>query len=140
MLYHIFESDFILSKPLFEGQEVKWDDRKLDGLYEEKFWHLITKDDQETGDRLFDGPRAERLPWCAPTVNNSSDRAVKVWNYREGRGQIRTYLWLEHWDYVVILEMKSNHKKKLAVLITAYHVDGASTRKKLQSKFDQREN
>jgi hypothetical protein len=139
MLYRIFVHDFIVSSPLYEGRLILWDDRKLDGQYEEGFWHLITREDYTTGNRLFDPPRAERLPWCAPVINNSGDPAVKLWNYREGGGRIRTYLWLEQFDYVIILEIRSQRRGEVAFLFTAFHVDGASTRKKLQNKYANRE-
>jgi hypothetical protein len=140
MLYHIFETDFLINQPDFEGREVWIDDRKLDGVYEEGFWHLITKGNTEIGDRLFDIPRAERLPWCAPTIDNSTDSGVRVWDYREGSGRLRTYLWLVNWDYVVILEKRHKRKGEIAHLITAYHVGGASTRKSLQRKYEERAN
>jgi hypothetical protein len=143
MLYGIFVQDFIHSSPLFEGRMILWDDRILDGQYEEGFWHLITRDEyangKATGNRLFDPPRAERLPWCAPTINNSIDPAVRVWNYREGSGRLRTYLWLDQFDYVIVLEIWSQRRGEVAFLFTAHHVDGASTRKKLQNKYMNRE-
>jgi len=139
MLYSIFVRDFIDSSPLFEGRTILFDDRIVDGQYEEGFWHLITKNDYNTGDRLLDPPRAERLPWCAPTIKNSNDPAIKVWNYQEGSGRLRTYLWLDQLDYVVILEIRPQRRGEVAFLFTAYHVDGASTRKKLQTKFLNRE-
>lgn len=142
-LYGIFEEDFINSSPLFEGRTILWDDRILDGQYEEGFWHLITKDEytngRATGIRLFDPRRAERLPWCAPTITNSIDPAVKVWKYREGSGRLRTYLWLDQFDYVVVLEIRTQRRGEVAFLFTAYHVDGASTRKKLYNKYLNRE-
>lgn len=139
MLYSIFEHDFINSTPHFDGRTILWDNRILDGKYEEGFWHLITRDDHETGDRLFDVPRAERLPWTAPILVNSDDPAIKVWNYREGRGRLRTYLWLDQLDYVIILEIRSQRRGDVAFLFTAYHVDGASTRRGLQNKYQNRE-
>ena len=140
MLYSIFTGDFIKVQRTFEGREVHWDERKLDGKYEEGFWHLITKTDHSSGERLPDFRRAERLPWCGPTISNSTDNAVKVWDYREGNGKILTYLWLELWDYVVILEKKKQRKGEIAFLVTAYYVSGASTRRNLQRKYGNRVN
>lgn len=58
----------------------------------EAFWHLITRTDDLTGERLFDPRRAERLIWCATIIRNSMDPAVKQRMYSEGTGKIRRYL------------------------------------------------
>lgn len=139
-LYKVFESDFIQGHPTLDGMPVWWDNRKIDGEYEEGFWHLITKKDNPSAEeRLFDNRRAERLSWCAPILLNSTDSAVKIWDYKEGQRKIRTYVWLEQLDYVVILERrKIRNGKTVAVLITAYYVEGESTKRTLGRKYKNR--
>lgn len=106
ILYGIFDKDIKQAKRFIQGKPVQ-DRRILEGeQYEEGFWHLISKDDQKTKDRLFDPRRAERLPWCGHTITNSDDSAVKVWDFKEANGRLRTYVWLEDWDYVLILEKR----------------------------------
>jgi hypothetical protein len=139
-LYQIFDADFKEANRGFEEKPVWWDRRILPGdRYEEGFWHLITKTDQATGERLLDPRRAERLPWCGPTISHSQDSAVRVWDFREPSKRLRTYVWLEDWDYVIILEKRQQRIGEVAYLITAFHVGGDSTRKNLQSKYDKRE-
>jgi hypothetical protein len=138
MLYAIFENDFIQTKREFEGREVWWDRRKLDGKYDEGFWHIISSTDSHTKERYPDFRRAERLPWCGPTISNSIDPVVKKWDYREGSGRVRTYLWLENWDYVIVLEKRPIHIGEAAFLITAYYVSGDSTRHNLMRKYNNR--
>ncbi len=139
-LYGIFDADFKRTERIFQGRPVRWDRRILPGEhYEEGFWHLITKTEQRSGDRLFDPRRAERLPWCGPTISYSQDQVVKVWNYREASGRLRTYLWLEGWDYVIILERRSHPLGDVAFLVTAFHVDGESVRRSLRNKYARRE-
>jgi len=133
-LYGVFENDFIRKPRYFDKLKVIWDNRKLDGRYDEGFWHLITKDDQVTRERLPDFPRASRLSWCGPCISNYQDVIVRVWDFVEGNGKIRTYLWLENWDYVVVLEKKP--KTKEAFLVTAYYVEGDSTRRRLKKKLN----
>jgi hypothetical protein len=135
-LYKIFDRDFNQLKPIFDKMQVWWDRCVLEGdQYEEGFWHLISYYEKETGERLLDPRRAERLPWCCPTLINAQDSAVRVWDYKEGRGRIRTYVWLESWDYVVILEKQKRRIGKIAFLITAFHVDGKSRLKNLERKY-----
>jgi len=134
-LYDIFEADFKRRRCDFNGTRVIFDNRVLEGAFEEGFWHLVTQKDQRSCERLFDGRRAECLPWCRAIIVNSSDPAVTAWEWREGNGKIRTYLWLEEADYVVILQRRG----RAYFLITAYHVDGDSTRRRLKAKYEGRE-
>ena len=139
-LYAMFEKDFKQTKPKFQIYVIWWDQRVLAGqYYEEGFWHLISRDDKSTGERLPDFCRAERLPWCAPTIVHSDDSAVIVWDYREGRGQLRTYLWLEDGDYCIILEKLKQPTQPAAMLITAFHVDGPSQKRSLRNKLAKKE-
>jgi len=137
-LFTIFEQDFIKTECKFEERLVQWDNRKLDRTYDEGFWHIISTTDQETLDRIPDFDRAKRLPWCAPTICHSNDAQVKCWDYLESQGNIRTYVWLELWDYVVILQKRAIKSGEIAFLVTAYGVSGSSTRKKLARKYEQR--
>ncbi|MBW1668869.1 MAG: hypothetical protein JRJ66_12610 [Deltaproteobacteria bacterium] len=135
-LYQIFENDFKNNRCLFRGSEIWWDKRILEGDdFEEGFWHLITKGGEQ---RLFDPRRAERLPWCSAIINNANDGSVKVWDYKEKRGAIRTYLWLEDWDYAIILEKKQVGQRIVFFVITAFHVDGESRRRSLRVKYSKR--
>lgn len=139
-LYRVFTRDF-KTGALHLGQDrVRYDGRVLAGeTYEECFWHLVTRKDQSSGERLPDFRRAERLPWCAPILRNVNDPAVTFWHYREGDGRIRTYAWLVSGDYVVILERKPQRIGQVAFLITAYHIDGPSQRRNLQRRYEKRE-
>ena len=139
-LYRIFENDFIIGRPLFGELPVWWNNRKVDGQYEEGFWHLITKTEHSIMDRVPDFDRAKRLPWCAPAIINHNDPLVKCWGFVEDNGIIRTYIWLEGWDYVVILEKRRMRIGEVAFLITAYFVEGSKTRKKLLAKYENRIN
>jgi len=138
-LYALFTIDFKNSPFLYSGIPVWWDRTIKDNdLYEEGFWHLITKDYNTSGERIPDYDRAKRLPWCKPTIVNSNDPVIKIWNYREGSGKVRTYLWLEHFDYIIILEKRNYRIGDRMFLVTAYHVEGDSTRRKLNNKYNNR--
>jgi hypothetical protein len=139
-LYDIFAKDFKSGAIVLMRMRVSWDQRILDGgSYEEGFWHIITRRDHSSGERLFDPRRAERLPWCRPTIINAEDPvAVKVWDYSEGRGNVRTYVWLENWDYVVIFQKRCTKKGAVAFLVTAYHIDGSYTRASMKRKYEKR--
>lgn len=138
-LYNVFASDFISGRPRLGDLPVWWDRQLLPGdRYEEGFWHLVSRTDPESGDRLPDFRRAERLPWCAPTIAHVSDPSVTWWDYEEAQGRVRTYVWLRDFDYVVVLQKKHLRLGTVAFLITAFHVDGHSSRRGLQRKYEQR--
>lgn len=133
-LYHIFHNDFIKEKCYFDRHEINFDKRKIDSPYEEGFWHVISKTNKSTGMREPDFPRAQKLPWCKPCIENHKDQNIKCWDYEEGNGRFRTYIWLENFDYVVIIEKK----RRVAFLVTAFHVSGSSMRRNLDEKYKNR--
>ncbi len=138
-LYKVFSDDFIKKKPKLNGLPVWWDRRVLpDDCYEEGFWHLITRRDNKTNERLFDPRRAERLTWCGALIENFNDEKVKFWDYKEANGRIRTYLWLEELDYAIILEKKRMRIGEVYFLVTAFYVDGESKRRSLRKKYENR--
>ena len=120
-LYAIFKRDFIDDKVFYKDLKVIYDQRKIDGDKEEAFWHLITREDPKAG-RIPEYDRAKRLPWIKPTIENHQHPDIKVWDYLEGNRRIRVYLWIENYDYVVILEKQRGKRKHLIVLITAFYV------------------
>lgn len=131
-LYSVFANDFIASRPSFSHMRVLHDGRVGDRGLPNGFWHLITKSDGS--ERLVDFRRAERLPWARPVIENSGEPVIRTWDYLEGNRAIRTYIWLEQYDYLVILQKKGS----VAFLVTAYYIEGNSTRRRLRSKYEQR--
>lgn len=124
--------------PRVDGCPVWWH-RQIRNGFEEAFWHSITRDDAAAGERLFDPRRAERLAWCGPLIRNCHDAAVLRWRYRESRSQIRLYLWLEAYDYVVVLQERDSRRGGIYFLVTAYHLDGEDRRRSLRRKYEKRE-
>jgi len=137
-LYAIFVRDFKVGRPRFRGLPVWWDQRILPGeRYEEGFWHLVTETDRPSGDRIPDFRRAERLPWCRAAIDHASEPEVTAFDYLEGSGDLRTYLWMQPFDYVTILKRKKQRdgSDKAYFLVTAFHVGGTSTRRGLGGKL-----
>jgi hypothetical protein len=142
VLYEIFKRDFINGKPSFDGLPIWWDRHHEDGdQYEEGFLHLITRDDTDPANgRIPDLPRAQRLPWCRATIDNCSEPEVLVFDYAEGNGKRRTYIWLYQCDYVVVLnQLYRKGAANAFMLVTAFPLDGPSRRRAMQKKYDNRE-
>lgn len=77
--------------------------------------------------------------WCPLAHVKDLSRASRlVFEYEEGTGKVRTYLWGHTFDYVVVLEKISRREKAAYMLITAFHVDGDSSRRRLRKKYEKR--
>jgi len=136
--YAVFERDLKrYPKVMYHDHIVFIDKRLLDSDREEGFWHLISRKDQETGERLPDIERARKITWVRPIIEHFWADEVVEFDKDEGRRGVRSYLWLRDYDYVVILQKKRQRKSKIAFLITGYHVD-RSYRRSLERKYRNR--
>lgn len=118
-LYDFFKRDFLEQHLYYENLRVDFD-RRMENNKEIAFWHLITKKDKRLG-RIPDYKRAKRLPWNRPIIENHNNSEIKEWHYLEGNGEIRKYLWLENYNFCVILEMRRN--EQIIILVTAFYVE-----------------
>jgi hypothetical protein len=137
-LYAVFVRDFKETRTQHKGLRVIYNGAVMpDGLgKEEGFWHVVGRKDKDTGERLLDYPRAKRLPWAKPVMESPERPEIKVWQYKEGPSDsgIRTYLWLEKYDYLLILHKKKN----VYYWVTAFYVDYEGKRAELRRKYAQR--
>jgi hypothetical protein len=134
-LYEVFKRDFKTSKTYHREDIVVYDNRIMpDGHgMEEGFWHVITKG--PVG-RTLDTRRAERLSWAKPLMENHLAKNVKYWNYDTGTKEkgIRTYIWLQDKDYLIILQKKRSYY----FWVTAFYVDSQKYKDELLRKYYQR--
>jgi len=146
-LYAIFHRDVTLGHLLLRQSEIWWDRRPTEVFgftFEEGFWHVVSRDyfvwtpAGRERKRDFDSPRAERLPWFAPTIGHVGVTDVTIWDYLEADRKVSTYIWLKDWDYLILLRKRPQRRGDVYFLITAYHVDGPASRAKLQRKYEKR--
>jgi len=128
-VYEIFERDFKHSSPNYSGKPLIYDSRIEDGK-EVTFWHVATKTDDATGERVPDFRRSERISWLRPIIEHSGDAALKVWKNKRGR-ETRVLLWLEALDYLIILR----EKPRKVFLVTAYCIDKEHRRATLRKEW-----
>jgi hypothetical protein len=129
-LYGYFKSDFVDSKPTFEGRKLALKRHPLSQGKEATFWHFISEGANED-ERTPDFRRCERIRWPRPVIDNSGDGQVKVWRNRRGR-ENRICVWLESEDYLVILADRGNY----LLPWTAYLVEQPHRRRKLQREYE----
>jgi hypothetical protein len=136
-LYEVFRKDFMEDRAkhlernvTFNGVINEFSQGKVEG-----FWHVITRDDATKTNRLIDYPRAERLPWAKPLMENPSRDGIKFFVFNEGSGRkgTRHYIWFEKGHYVVILK----RRKYDYYWITAFYVEDYYE-KYLERKFKKR--
>lgn len=142
-LYARFQMDIKCGNIIFQGSKVGYrPGYEPSGMgYEKIFWHLITADEAITGERVLDHERASRLSWIKPVLEHSSDPCIKVWDYEESNRKmgIRTYVWLEELDFIIVLQkvlLRSN--KTVMNIITSFHINGPSYRAKIRKKWEKR--
>lgn len=136
-LYALFRKDFIENRANHLGRNVtfngiinEYSQGKVEG-----FWHVITRDDSTSQNRLIDYQRAQRLPWAKPLIENPYHEEIKFFFYEEGdtRKGIRHYIWLDSFNYVVVLQ----RKKTYYIWVTAFYVDRWKE-KDLRKRFEKR--
>ncbi|MCH7499999.1 MAG: hypothetical protein IH886_08320 [Nitrospinae bacterium] len=81
--------------------------------------------------------RCERLTWVKAIIENSNQPEVLEWDYKEGDGSVKTYLWLKNYDFVVIMKKYRDGGRRL---ITSFYVEYSHTRKNLEKKYNKRLN
>ena len=68
-------------------------------------------------------------------LDNLGQPEILDWDYQEGDGSVHTYVWLENFDYLIVMKKYPNGQRRL---ITAYYVDYENTRRKLRKKYEKR--
>ncbi len=132
-VYSIFERDFKKTRPKYDGRPITYDS-KIESGKEAAFWHITSSIDRNTGDRVPDLRRCERVPWPKPMLEHPMDTAITVWKSERKKPhsprQMRVLIWLENLDYIVVL----TERPKEMVLVTAYCTDIGVQREKLRKE------
>jgi len=129
-VYSRFYTDFIESRPMFQGMPVKVTKQLVKGK-ERNFWHLIQEGPIEQ-DRTPDMRRCERIGWIRPIIEHATDLRIKKWSKKAGR-RIRHLLWFEEVEYLVVLEKRPN----CWILWTAYCTSWGHTKRWLRKEYEQ---
>lgn len=130
-LYAIFTRDFKDAPPDYEGRIV-WFFPEVENGKEVVFWHLTSKEDKESGSRLPDLRRSERLPWAKPMLTHPKEPEIQAWDYEEADRGIKTYVWLKDHDYLVILKRCKDGSRRL---VTSFYIEYSNYRRKLEKKY-----
>jgi len=134
-IYEIFKTDFVKSKPVFQGKRLGLKKYPLIEEKEYTFYHMTHEGDIENN-RIPDLRRMERISWPRPMIDNSEHNYLKVWrNIRRGKGGTRNRILILHEavKYLVILD----DRKDYILPWTAYLIKGS---RQLQKHLQEYEN
>jgi len=135
LLYAIFQRDFKDSQPLYEGHPV-WFFPEMEDGKEVIFWHMTSEKNKNTGERLADFRRSERLPWARPMVDNHTHPEILAFDYVEADGDTNTYIWLKDHDFLVLMKRYRDGRRRL---LTSFYIKYENYRGKLQRKYSRRQ-
>ena len=82
-LFHVFQNEFRESFQ-YDGKPVHYKRMPYDGIYPEAFMHLTTCNQDNSGSRLPDAERSERISWPRPVVEHHP--SAKYANTPNARG------------------------------------------------------
>lgn len=135
-LYEIFKSDFIKSRPEFEGKQVNIRRHPIEYGREEAFFHVTCQDYMKNGERVPDLRRCERIRWVRAFIENyncdpvqcEACEGIKVWS-EPYKNTARVHMLLEEERYMVVVKRRDSY----CLLITAFYFNQEhSLRKKLK--------
>jgi hypothetical protein len=96
----------------------------------EQTFHHITTEGEEPN-RIISVPRCERIRWNKAIIE-SNYVGIKIWRAKYPKNQLRTIIWFEEKDYVIILREANNY----CIFITAYPIDYNHTKNKLRKSYE----
>ncbi|MCR4434100.1 MAG: hypothetical protein NUV70_08650 [Caldiserica bacterium] len=134
LLYQIFRRDFLENHVYYQGNSV-WFFREKENGKEIIFWHLTSHEVGKQGGRIPDPRRAERLPWARAMIDNCQEPEILAWDYLEGNGDIKTYIWLKDYDYLIIMKKYQDSTRRL---VTAFWIEYVHFKEKLIKKYKNR--
>ena len=94
-------------------------------------WHMASKD-VRGGGREYNVMRARRVAWACWMFANPNVDCITTWLAIERRRR-RLYLWMQEYDYVLVLEERA--EAGCYYVVTAYAVEGKSSVRKLQTSL-----
>lgn len=140
-LFHVFQNEFRESFQ-YDGKPVHYKRMPYDGIYPEAFMHLTTCNQDNSGSRLPDAERSERISWPRPVVEHHPfceiceyTQCTQPWVWRKNdKNKDRVKIYLPNQQYLVVL----GERRDYWVLITAYYVNRQWSIDKLEKEYNSR--
>lgn len=136
-IYQAFLDSFVRADVRFRGLRVKAQFRPATRGKGYSFWHVVSTAphpaNRNEAERVPDLRRCERIRWIAWAIEMAeSGDGVRSWLNRRG-GETRVVIWLEDYDYVVILAARKGY----FILKTAYSGIKPHQRRRFEAEFEE---
>lgn len=129
-IYSIFESDFVDSKPIFQGRRLGLKRFPEHQGKSATFWHMTSTGNIEE-DRIPDFRRCERIGWPKPIIENDTCTQLKVWAEPKGKNR-RIHIWYEDEGYLVVLDDRIDY----ILPWTAFYVEREHEKRKYLKRWN----
>lgn len=121
VFYDIFTNDFVTNSVLIDGRKIKIapTNSKVEEFkeYNETFHHIITRDTSHG--RIYTADRANRIHWIKPILENSKDKAILYYKWKDDKNVCKEHFWFFKRDFMVVLKPLSTD----VMIVTAFCVD-----------------
>ncbi|MFZ1730819.1 MAG: hypothetical protein WBQ23_04475 [Bacteroidota bacterium] len=136
--YAYFVADFLTEKPTFDGLPCRLKRFPYRDGREATFYHFTTEGPIEE-ERQTDEDRLERIRWPRPVIERCREWGIKIWPQNRG-GRMRLCIWVEEFDYCVILDLREKYFIPWATFMTRYPHERRAKRKEYQAYVDSQKN
>jgi len=139
--YEIFRDTLIMQEIKFNDMPVKVREMPMEDNKVQGFFHIISEENKRNKIRLYKDERVKYIPFIAKMITefhkcqNCTENCskIKVWTapYLGKESVLRTKIFFEEYDYIVILEKRKTYYQ----LVTAYVVDRKDRREDLLKEY-----
>ncbi|MBT3210197.1 MAG: hypothetical protein HN704_00820 [Bacteroidetes bacterium] len=129
-VYDIFKSDFVNTKPIYKGKQLRLKAHPYIEGKEYTFYHFTHEGNIEC-DRKPNLRRMERIAFPRPMIDNSEHSELKVWRNKR-RNKERILILHEEEKYIVVLEDRKNY----ILPWTAYYIEHNNKIRRLIKEYE----
>ena len=131
-VYKIFETDFILKRPVFEGKRLGLKKHPLVEGKAYTFYHF-THSGTDENNREPDFRRMERISFPKAMISNSRHSYLKVWRKKLSGNRNRILIYHEEEAYLVVLDDRG----EFILPWTAYPIEYPNMRRRLLKEYQE---
>ena len=129
-LYRHYETDFVKSRPVYNGIRLAVKRHPQIQGKDATFWHIIS-DGKSEAERIPDMRRCERIRWPRAVVEHNAYPGIKIWQNKRGC-ETGICIWYEEKEYLVVLRQRADY----ILFWTAYPVANPHTQRKLEAEYN----
>ncbi len=129
-VYEVFKNDFIKTRPTFNGTKLRLKKHPYIDGKEYTYYHFTHSGNIEI-ERIPDMRRMERMPFPRPIIDNSENKALRVWRNKRGTNE-RILILSETEQYLVVLEDRVDY----ILPWTAYYIEYPNKIRRLIKEYE----